>query len=1603
MRLHTLTLGPSPRSVPRKARKLTQADDGAEADDSTEADDRDTSGPAAEGAGPQSPPDALQAQADPASESSSLAEHLLGSPAGQLQPEFEWATPALDLHTAGPHGSLQLAEASQQNPTTIVSDVPGAAGSVWPASPGQLNLAGPLLLSAAAGVGAVASHARGTNPAAIRPLLTGIQANAATDTLELRFATALDAERLPQPSQFTLTQGGQTFAIAGMRLSADGLSLSLEVQGDLRAQPLSLRFRGQSPDPQDFVQGLVADGYIRGARIYIDLNGDGLAQATEDTGISTDAQGGFLLTGELPAGALMAVGGINTDSGLLQSAPLRAPQGALVINPLTTLVQEVMDQTGGSASVASDKVSQALGLPPGLALDRYNPLADEQPTSLVVQKIAAQVNNLLLFGSAGDGNLATGIGRALAGQIVSHTTGRRLDLSDGPTLGHILDQAQADGATSYIVLANTLVQESTEVAQISQAQASLAIYKGLSNEPPASTPAPATLAALMGAGPNGLIHRASLPTVDLDQADGATQSTVALVGLTAAGARVHIRLAEGFERELSANAQGQWRYVLTAQDIRALPQGAQSLQVWTVGDSASASPRVEVAVEVDTLAPSLSAAIVSPGTLVDGAWTTRTPLVTLQVMTEPGAVLLLREGTGATRSLSPDSQGQVSAMLSDRQGPHTLSLQARDAAGNTSEAISLSCELDSLAPGVYVSMGTEPLAPVVDAEGLYSGNQRVVRFRFDERPDVALSEDHVGQWLTVTGGTLTGFSELAASAQGWTQTATFHASSDVLTAGVTLRAGLLSDPIGNLSSEASAKVLVLPLASATPGDAHIIASVVTLLARELGQLPFVVDLTHLAGWLMQHAFIEWSDAPAPSFRVGFSDSTDALRVPMRTDLGWQGLSFNVTGSDDPALYLNIDGAIAGRLDDAGRYYLETGPSGSHLSLAVCADIPNDLSLSGTLGPLTLSATNIAPNDATSALEGRVPDAFLSATLTLTDPGTDGVFDDRLSWAEIQAHLSNPLDLFEATVSGHAQLRFETTAQIDTGLEVLDSLLPRFVAELSATQQISSTLGATTGLSYSTSLGLSDTRIASDVLSDILLPVLNFANDNLISPFYSLIAFLERPLLTSSQTYQAPERQTPAWYDAVGWATYAVQTAMDSVRETTSELIDSSIQSLFGLLDGNDDGQVTVLELVTEPIDLMYAMVYGVYAGPGGSMIAQLEVDEATRAKLDDFIAKHPLFVKKAEAILALHSAADALRAFLENVHNFQDTVEELTGLSRNEQNQWADRMQALGGIPLGDFTLQLNGQVGQAAPAVSQHSASLAPVSTEQALQHLLGDHLGAKVYGQLHELGVALPFLTDSRLLGHVLSGQTVDLVHVDLQLPTVVMAFKKDLLPMAEAMAALFTGGASAPVLEQLKSLAKLNLDLSGSLTLVPNVSAGLDTWGLNQWLAGGMKFDTASLNQVLDNFYLDDHRSVAPNGQTTDLPELSVAGDLGLQGGASVGSPFAGAHLSLGLALDALATLDLRDPSPDGKVRLSDLLAQLLGPLELQLDHLGVGLSASAEAWLDLGQPIPSGTGFIATQLAGLGSSVLQFLAPNKYTVALPDLNLYFPLVDTAHAVL
>jgi uncharacterized repeat protein (TIGR04052 family) len=125
------------------------------------------------------------------------------------------------------------------------------------------------------------------------------------------------------------------------------------------------------------VSGVVADGYIGGATVCLDLNGNGACGATEPSA-TTDAQGAYTITNltAIPAGktaldyaVLAAVPATATDSDLLpagtpvgQAYVMVSPPGkGAFISPLTTLVKARV-AAGSTQADAEMAVKTAVGL-----------------------------------------------------------------------------------------------------------------------------------------------------------------------------------------------------------------------------------------------------------------------------------------------------------------------------------------------------------------------------------------------------------------------------------------------------------------------------------------------------------------------------------------------------------------------------------------------------------------------------------------------------------------------------------------------------------------------------------------------------------------------------------------------------------------------------------------------------------------------------------------------------------------------------------------------------------------------------------------------------------------------------------------------------------------------------------------------------------------------------------------------------------------------------------------------------------------------------------------------------------------------------------------
>jgi hypothetical protein len=148
--------------------------------------------------------------------------------------------------------------------------------------------------------------------------------------------------------------------------------------------------------------GWVVDGYLNGATVLCDSNGNGQTDAGEVT-VFTNAGGLFTFPQGCNA-SLTAKGGTDTDTNLPFKGLMKAPAGATVITPLTTLMVAGMSQL---------EVNTVLGLPAATNLMTTDPAlksggslvnGELMRRSVAIQLVLQRATELFagLAGAAGD-------------------------------------------------------------------------------------------------------------------------------------------------------------------------------------------------------------------------------------------------------------------------------------------------------------------------------------------------------------------------------------------------------------------------------------------------------------------------------------------------------------------------------------------------------------------------------------------------------------------------------------------------------------------------------------------------------------------------------------------------------------------------------------------------------------------------------------------------------------------------------------------------------------------------------------------------------------------------------------------------------------------------------------------------------------------------------------------------------------------------------------------------------------------------------------------------------------------------------------------------
>ena len=225
-----------------------------------------------------------------------------------------------------------------------------------------------------------------------------------------------------------------------------------------------------------FNYGSVIDGYIAGASIYVDANNDGIPDANEFTGVTTDEQGNYAIDASL-TGAIIAVGGTNIDTGLSNQLILTAPEHSYVITPITTLIQSYIVENDTTVAEAEDVIQTALGITADVSLTSYDALSIDTPDAVNIQKIASQIASLGIEAEK-SGYDFSAISTSLS---VAAASGETIDLDSIESLESILGSTVSSEVINESVTKNTQIESITSHSEITQSMMDKSPIEGNSN------------------------------------------------------------------------------------------------------------------------------------------------------------------------------------------------------------------------------------------------------------------------------------------------------------------------------------------------------------------------------------------------------------------------------------------------------------------------------------------------------------------------------------------------------------------------------------------------------------------------------------------------------------------------------------------------------------------------------------------------------------------------------------------------------------------------------------------------------------------------------------------------------------------------------------------------------------------------------------------------------------------------------------------------------------------------------------------------------------------------------------------------------------------
>ena len=289
------------------------------------------------------------------------------------------------------------------------------------------------------------------------------------------------------------------------------------------------------------------------------------------------------------------------------------------------------------------------------------------------------------------------------------------------------------------------------------------------------------------------------PTIDLVATDdivNASEQTATITGTNEAGATVALSL--GGNTRAATVTGTTWSYALTAADITAMGEGAETLSVTQTDLAGNMSASGTHGITLDTLAPTAPTIdLVATDDIINAS--EQASVIT--GTNEAGATVALSLGgntraatvTGTTWSYALTA-ADITAM---GEGAETLSVTQTDAAGNVSPASTRAITLDTLAP-------TAPTIDAVATDDIINASEQtsVITGTNEAGATVALSLGGNTRAATVTGTT-------------WSYTMT-AADITAMGEGAETLSVTQTDAAGNVSTAGTRPIMIDTLAPTAP-------------------------------------------------------------------------------------------------------------------------------------------------------------------------------------------------------------------------------------------------------------------------------------------------------------------------------------------------------------------------------------------------------------------------------------------------------------------------------------------------------------------------------------------------------------------------------------------------------------------------------------------------------------------------------------------------------------------------------------------------------------------------------------------------------------------